>query len=224
MADTSTPAVAAEQSRSLDAGALKALAHPLRVRIYDLLSQYGPQTASSLAEQLGESSGSTSYHLRALAKHDLIREVADRGTARERWWERPRGSVTISTPDAVRTPSGRAASQIVVTETYRQRHEQLMRFIERSMSDDRIEDAAELATANARLTPAQFEKLSSDIMALIGDAVRSFRDQEGDDVRPYLIRLDMFPIDGTAPAGGASAATVRDLEVTEDSGTQGRGR
>ena len=65
--------------RVLDAGALRALAHPLRVKIYDILSQYGPQTASSLAERLGESSGSTSYHLRALAKHDLIRECDARG-------------------------------------------------------------------------------------------------------------------------------------------------
>jgi len=73
------------QDRGLDAGALRALAHPLRVRIYDILGQYGAQTASSLAEQLGESTGSTSYHLRALAKHDLIREAPDRGTARERW-------------------------------------------------------------------------------------------------------------------------------------------
>jgi len=68
------------EDRVLDTGALRALAHPLRVRIYDILSQYGPQTASSLAELLGESSGSTSYHLRALAKHDLIQELDDRGT------------------------------------------------------------------------------------------------------------------------------------------------
>ena len=40
--------------RELDAGALRALAHPLRVEIYDTLSQYGPQTASSLAARLGE--------------------------------------------------------------------------------------------------------------------------------------------------------------------------
>ena len=56
------------EDRVLDSGALRALAHPLRVKIYDILSQYGPQTASSLAERLGESSGATSYHLRALAK------------------------------------------------------------------------------------------------------------------------------------------------------------
>ena len=33
------------EDRVLDSGALRALAHPLRVRIYDILSQYGPQTA-----------------------------------------------------------------------------------------------------------------------------------------------------------------------------------
>ena len=75
-------------------------------RIYDILSQYGPQTASSLAERLGESSGSTSYHLRALAKQDLIREATDRGTGRERWWERPIGGVSFANPDAMATRPG----------------------------------------------------------------------------------------------------------------------
>ena len=89
--------------RILDAGALRALAHPLRVRLYDILSQYGPQTASSLAELTGESTGATSYHLRALARHDLIREVEGRGTARERWWERPAGRVTLTTPEMQNT-------------------------------------------------------------------------------------------------------------------------
>lgn len=95
----------------------------------------------------------------------------------------------------MRTPSGRAASQIVVTETYRQRHEQLMRFIDHSMRSDDEQPPAELSTANTRLTRAQFDEVSADIMAVITAAVQKYRDQEGDDVRPYLIRLDMFPID-----------------------------
>jgi DNA-binding transcriptional ArsR family regulator len=184
------------ESRVLDAGALKALAHPMRVRIYDILSQFGPQTASSLAERLGESSGATSYHLRALAKHDLIREVEERGSARERWWERPRGSIRISAPDALRTPSGRAASQIVVTETYRQRHEQLMDFIAQSMRDEEGDETpAELSTATTRLTKAQFDHFSGRLSDIITESVELYRDQVGDGVRPYLIRLDMFPID-----------------------------
>jgi DNA-binding transcriptional ArsR family regulator len=63
---------------------LKALARPLPVQILDVLSTYGAQTASGLAERLGESSGATSYHLRQLERHAFVREVEGRGTARER--------------------------------------------------------------------------------------------------------------------------------------------
>ena len=101
------------------------------MQIYDILSQYGPQTASSLAERLGESSGATSYHLRALAAHDLIREVEGRGTGRERWWERPKGGVSFANPEAMKTPSGRAATQLVMAEFFRRRQEQLVEFINR---------------------------------------------------------------------------------------------
>ena len=183
------------ENRELDAGALRALAHPIRIRIYDILSQRSPQTASSLAEHLGESSGSTSYHLRALAKHDLIREVEGKGSGRERWWERPRGAISLGAPSAVRTPAGRAASQIVSTEFYRQRHDQLMAFLDHSMRHDSDETDANLITANARLTAAQFAELSAAMTNLIDDAVRNYRDQEGDGVRPYMIRLDLFPLD-----------------------------
>ena len=50
--------------REISTSALKGLAHPLRMAIYDALSALGPQTATTLAKRLGESSGSTSYHLR----------------------------------------------------------------------------------------------------------------------------------------------------------------
>lgn len=74
----------------VDVAALKALAHPLRARLLDLLdllSQHGPSTATTLGARLGESSDSTSYHLRQLEKHGLVHELPDRGTARDRWWQ-----------------------------------------------------------------------------------------------------------------------------------------
>lgn len=184
------------QDRVLDTGALRALAHPLRVRIYDILSQYGPQTASSLAEMLGESSGSTSYHLRALAKHDLIQEAADKGTARERWWERPIGGVSFANADAMKTPSGRAATQIVMNEFMRNRQEQLMRFVDEGLSEvgEAWQEGSLISTATARLTPQQSRELSLKIMALIDDAVDTYRHQTGEDVRPVSIRADLFPL------------------------------
>ena len=184
------------EDRVLDTGALRALAHPLRVRIYDILSQYGPQTASSLAEKLGESSGSTSYHLRALAKHHLIRECTDRGTVRERWWERPIGGISFAKADAMKTPAGRAATQIVMNEFFRNRHEQLMDFINDGLSGtgETWQSGTLISTATARLTPAQSKELATSIMALIDDAVDTHRDQTGEDVRPVTIRADVFPL------------------------------
>lgn len=76
------------EPRRVDVGPalLKALAHPLRQRILFALRVVGPSTATRLAEQMGESSGLTSYHLRALASAGLVEEVPDRGNGRDRWW------------------------------------------------------------------------------------------------------------------------------------------
>jgi len=198
--DTTDAAARVEQHHSedrvLDTGALRALAHPLRVKIYDILSQYGPQTASSLAEKLGESSGSTSYHLRALAKQDLIQECTDRGTGRERWWERPIGGVSFTNADAMKTPAGRAATQIVMNEFFRNRNEQLMTFIDKGLASDGEpwQSGSMVSTATARLTPAQSKDLSVRILALIDEAVEAYRNQTGEDVRPVSIRADVFPL------------------------------
>jgi len=184
------------QDRVLDSGALRALAHPLRVKIYDILSQYGPQTASSLAERLGESSGSTSYHLRALAKQDLIREAEDRGTGRERWWERPVGGVSFANPDAMATPAGRAATQVVMNEFLRNRNDQLLDFVNRGIGgeDQMWQDGTLISTATARLTPEQSKDLALKIMALIDETVDNYRNQTGENVRPVTIRADLFPL------------------------------
>jgi DNA-binding transcriptional ArsR family regulator len=185
-----------QADRVLDAGALRALAHPLRVKIFDILSQYGPQTASSLATRLGESSGATSYHLRALAKQDLIREVSGQGTARERWWERPAGGVTFTNPDEIKTPSGRAAHQLVTGEFFRLRQQQLLDFLDRGLDeeDESWKESSMVSTATTRLTAAQAKELAARILALVDEAVETHRDQTGDDVRPVTIRADLFPL------------------------------
>jgi DNA-binding transcriptional ArsR family regulator len=68
-----------------DPVALKALAHPLRLRMLGMLRVDGPATATQLAVQLGLNSGSTSYHLRQLAQYGFIEE-APHASRRDRWW------------------------------------------------------------------------------------------------------------------------------------------
>jgi DNA-binding transcriptional ArsR family regulator len=185
-----------QPDRTLDQGALRALAHPLRVQMYDILSQYGPQTASSLAQLTGESSGSTSYHLRALAKHDLIREVEGRGSGRERWWERPKGSISFTNPEAMRTPSGRAATQVIMSEFLNRRHQQLLRFVGESMkAPDSLDGAPEMiSTSTLRLTDEQANLVSDRLQAVMNEASAAYRDQDGPDLRPFSLRIDFFPL------------------------------
>jgi DNA-binding transcriptional ArsR family regulator len=73
--------------KQLDADALRAVAHPLRMRIVGALRLHGPATSSGLAERLGVSSGLTSYHLRALADAGFVEDDPEHPTkGRERWW------------------------------------------------------------------------------------------------------------------------------------------
>ncbi|RYV51207.1 helix-turn-helix domain-containing protein [Pengzhenrongella frigida] len=70
-----------------DPRAMRALAHPLRLRLLAALRSHGPQPVGALARTFGIAAGSASYHLRTLAEHGLVVEAPELAhDARERWW------------------------------------------------------------------------------------------------------------------------------------------
>ena len=184
-------------NRVLDGAALKALAHPLRIQLLEVLSSYGPQTASSIGKRVGESSGATSYHLRQLARHGLVREVADRGSARERWWERPRGSLTLSTPELEQDPTTREASRQVNRQFERGRSEALATFMASGSESIPPEwaDAAVIATMNAHLTADQLAALARDMSEILREKLDAYRSEPGTPAtRPVQIHFNAFPL------------------------------
>jgi DNA-binding transcriptional ArsR family regulator len=62
------------------------LTNPVRLRILNYLRHYREANSTSVAKALGESTGTTSYHLRKLAGLHLIEEIPERSAGRERWW------------------------------------------------------------------------------------------------------------------------------------------
>ena len=78
-----------EPPKVTSAQELRALAHPLRLRLLEELVVSDPATdtatATELAERVGESPANCSWHLRQLAKFGYIEE-APGGTGRERRW------------------------------------------------------------------------------------------------------------------------------------------
>ncbi|GAA3148079.1 helix-turn-helix domain-containing protein [Nonomuraea salmonea] len=95
-------------ARTLDANALKSFAHPLRLRIYELLDEHGPSTATRLAALLGQNTGATSYHLRELARHGMIEVVAGMGRGKEKYWRITPRRLLLRRP-ARRSRGGRRA-------------------------------------------------------------------------------------------------------------------
>jgi DNA-binding transcriptional ArsR family regulator len=64
---------------------LRALAHPLRLKLHALVGREGTVTAAEAARRLGISQALASHHLRQLAKYGYV-EPADAGDNRERPW------------------------------------------------------------------------------------------------------------------------------------------
>ncbi|WP_326689161.1 MULTISPECIES: helix-turn-helix domain-containing protein [unclassified Streptomyces] len=92
-----------------DPGTLKALAHPLRLKILRRLGTSGPATATTLAAVLGENTGTLSYHLRQLERGGFIEDDPDRSAGgRERWWRGVRGLDVRRPPQEELTTAERA--------------------------------------------------------------------------------------------------------------------
>src|SRR3954454_23096822 len=104
----------APEQQVVGPAALKGLAHPLRLQLLAELNARGSATASQLATALGESSGSTSYHLRQLHRHGFVEEDAQRGTARERVWIPRRGGWSVPALDLAQDPATSAAVDLVL--------------------------------------------------------------------------------------------------------------
>ncbi|TDD66375.1 ArsR family transcriptional regulator [Jiangella aurantiaca] len=77
------PAVPRRELR--DPAELRALAHPLRLAILDLLAELGTATATEVSARLNESPANCSWHLRQLARYGYVEE-AGTGPGRTRRW------------------------------------------------------------------------------------------------------------------------------------------
>jgi len=114
-------------TRLTDPRALRAYAHPVRMKLVGLLRTEGPLTATRAAELLGESTGTCSFHLRQLAKYGLVEEAGG-GTGREKPW---RATTTSTAWDAIAdTPEAAAAASLLATVAAEQYFEQVMRWLE----------------------------------------------------------------------------------------------
>jgi DNA-binding transcriptional ArsR family regulator len=180
-----------ERFRNLeDARLLRAMAHPLRLRLIGTLRMEGPATASMLARRLSESSGATSYHLRILAKYGFIEDDRERNRGRERWWRAVDEGVqwSLDTDDRGMLEADRALGQQLVGE--------YTRWIERWYEEMPGWDRRWRAAANStdqwfELTPAELRELANEVLAVLERYAD--RRERRDDTERALVVFYAFP-------------------------------
>lgn len=177
-----------------DPSALKALAHPVRLRMLSLLRLDGPATASGLAARLGLNSGATSYHLRQLALHGFIVEDTARGNARDRWWRAAHESTSYGEgagDDALEADMafGQAALNWQIMQMQSALRNQA------NLSPE-WRKASTVSDYYIPLTAAQAEALTTRLNDLLWEAMQSAPPMGGpypEGVQPFAVILHGFP-------------------------------
>lgn len=175
----------------LDATSLKALAHPLRVQILGVLRDDDRATATTLAARLSETTGATSYHLRQLARHGFIEEVAAAG--RERWWRLAMSSIHVTGFEFLADPDTREAAAFLLREIVADRTRLLAHWYA-TATEWPAEWQAASSDADARLalSPEQARALADDIAELV-DRYRLLSDNDAS--QRVEIQYAVFPVE-----------------------------
>jgi DNA-binding transcriptional ArsR family regulator len=176
-----------------DAAPLAALAHPFRSRIMDALKVDGPSTASMLAARTGQAVGNASHHLKVLAAAGLVEEAPELARdRRERWWRLVSAGTRWSRRDLVDQAAVTAAQEAEALGARRQQ-ERLHDWMANADTDPEWEDAA-FATQNwLRLSPAELQQLSDEVVEVFARWGNREIPDDGVHREPVLAFARAFP-------------------------------
>ena len=161
-----------EPRKLTDPKAMRAVAHPVRIALLEVLGTEGPLTATQAGELIGESPTTCSFHLRQLAKYGFIEEVA--GVAgRKRPWRLVHTGLSFS--DVSDDPETRLAA----TALSRVLHDFYL---------DRLKEGLALR----RDTPTEWQKAtgaSEFLLYVTVDELQAFDEQMNALVKPFVERI-----------------------------------
>ncbi|MDX6297390.1 MAG: hypothetical protein QOI51_1247 [Nocardioidaceae bacterium] len=195
------------QRRVTGADEMRALAHPLRVRLLELLGAEGSFTASEAARRLDDSPANVSWHLHKLAKYGFVRQ--GEGPGRARPWKFVAQSLAFG-DDAEDSAAATALSDL-----FYEREFQVMRASMRQLGDEpqQWRDATEVVQSRMWLTPEEARELGRKVHDLFSSLDVLARNQDAA-LRPAGSRL-MALMSWVVPYGPAPA-----VATTADAGTQ----
>ena len=152
-----------------DPRTLRALAHPLRLRLIGILRTEGPATVTSLAGTVGEAIPLVSYHLRQLADHGFIEPAPELAKdRRETWWRASHDMTSWSITDFLDTPERLDALGVLQREVLRRHVARIEEFLANAPSWDKEWLAAsEMSDLRLKLTPDELKAMKTELWDVI---------------------------------------------------------
>jgi DNA-binding transcriptional ArsR family regulator len=197
-ADDANQPEAPQRRQLTDAKEMRALAHPVRVALLELLTRDGPMTATEAGEALGESPANTSFHLRTLAKYGFVEE-APGGTGRQRPWQRVGlgNAFDLDSEDVATAAAAKGLADQFAQRTFERRREWELT---RPSYDKAWRDADFTYDAMTYLTPAELAGLGAEIRRLVDRYIERLTDRtmRPDDAGPVAFSATGYPIPPTA--------------------------
>lgn len=193
--------MAKARTLEVNAPALKALAHPLRLRILQVLTLRKKVSVTSLAKELGETTGATSYHLRQLARHGYVVETDsdderhEPRTAgrRQQLWEMAVDRVHMSGFDFLTNEATREAAGFVLREIQSDRNRRMANwYATASQWSEGWQRASSDADGFLELNQKQTRALADEFAALF-EKYRAMKPGRG--ARMVDVQYAVFPHD-----------------------------
>ncbi|WP_111766090.1 winged helix-turn-helix domain-containing protein [Nakamurella deserti] len=184
-----------------DPRVLRAIAHPVRVRVLDELGATGPSRAADIARLLGIPANQASFHLRQLAKYGLVVEAPEQARdGRDRVWRATHDEgLTVDIEQLSAAPGGAAAVRVFRREAAATAHEAVDRAY--GMSHD-PEGRTVISDSVLRLTRADATAFMAELTALVTTWQRRGR-AAGADARTYQLLQILQPARDVGAAEGS---------------------
>ena len=185
-----------------DPKAMRAMAHPVRMALMELLAVTPTVTATQASEALGESPANCAFHLRTLAKYGFVQEAGG-GKGRERPWTRVHRSINLSTEGQADYQAELAARTL--SEAYGERMIRRIRYSYTNAAWPKGWEDAVIASDSVRfLTAEEAIGISQEIRAII-DRFEGRREDPGsrpEGALPVQVAHYIFPMAELAGLAG----------------------
>lgn len=179
---------------------IKALSHPLRMRIIETLAASEPMTTKQVAETLGEKPTRLYHHVDKLAQAGLIRLThtqQNRGTT-EKYYEAIaklyRAGPELFADDS---PAARKhAIQPMIHTMFDNTTAELLRLVDEADPDDKLDDIGFLSYIEMNLEQEQIDTVQQKLKDIL-DYLESIEepDSDSENLRKYRLTIAHYPLD-----------------------------